>query len=78
MKPFGDPYLGQMYGADGQLFAFNPSRKDNGLVVITHGLRSGIRNSPWLQDMAQRIETRFVAEGKGPPNIVVFDWSEEQ
>lgn len=55
-------------------FSPDPALKDNGLVVIVHGLKSDAKQ-PWLRDMAYAIEQRCPASGK--PNIALMDWSRD-
>jgi hypothetical protein len=63
----------------GQQFAFDANRIDNGLVVITHGLRDQAYNTqnPWPADMANAITTRLANENKPIPNIVLYDWKND-
>lgn len=73
LKPFGDVGSGEVLDKQGNALSFDSARINNGLVVITHGLWSNAEEE-WVQDMANRIETRFAAEGKPPPNIILYEW----
>lgn len=57
----------------------DPSKRDAGLIIITHGVR-GSGNAlldNWLQEMANEIIEKFNSLGKPLPNIVIFDWKAE-
>ncbi len=76
LKPAGSIDSGTLYDKDGGAFQFSPARTANGLVVLTHGLYSqALGSGSWVQDMADRIDSRLTANGN-PPNIVLYDWSE--
>jgi hypothetical protein len=47
------------------------ARSKNGLIVITHGIRSSAQ-SEWLATMAGTIRRKSNVDG---PNIVLFDWN---
>jgi hypothetical protein len=53
---------------------FTPSsaRKNNGLVILTHGLW-GSGEDEWLKEMRDAILTRL---GSNPPNVAIYDWKE--
>jgi hypothetical protein len=74
--PAADPAGFDLFNPDAgnSTFAFDPPRKDNGLVVIAHGLHSDAKQ-PWLREMAEAIESRCPAGGK--PNIALMDWSRD-
>lgn len=74
--PDADPSGFELFNGDlsNSTFAFDPSRTNNGLVVIVHGLRSDAKE-PWLRDMADAIERRCPAAGR--PNIALMDWSRD-
>jgi len=63
-------YESNLFDTSGNPFAFNPSRIDNGLLVLAHG-RNNSGTDNWIQQMGQAIETRL---GASCPNIVLFDW----
>jgi hypothetical protein len=50
-------------------------RKDSGLVVIAHGLKSNGR-ADWLREMGVAAERRCGELGLTPPEIALLDWSE--
>lgn len=59
-------------------FEFNPfgqDRRNSGLVVITHGLRSDYE-VPWMRDMALAISNRSRKTLDQSPNIALLDWSD--
>ncbi len=47
--------LGNFYSQSGGEFGFDFNRIDNGLIVLTHGMRSNGR-AQWLTDLRNRIE----------------------
>jgi len=56
-------------------FVFDPNKKANGLLVITHGINSGVGDdNSWLSTMAGVIQGRL---GSAAPNILIFDWHED-
>lgn len=61
--------------ASGANFEFASARKQNGLVVLVHGMENG-PEEPWIQNMAKAIEARMETLGK-IPNIVIYGWKEE-
>lgn len=65
-------------GAVPDPFQFNAGgvdRRNNGLVVIVHGLYTDY-SAPWMRDMAAAIQSRARREGlPHPPNIALLDWS---
>jgi len=63
--PISDVFSGSTNG-----LVLDPTRKDNGLVVITHGLY-GSASDPWLSDLASAIEEEL---SPNPPNICLYDW----
>ena len=67
-----DPGVGEVLDENGQWFAFDASKKANGLIVLTHGLKGGGIDD-WLQAMAKAIRLRLEASGK-VPNIVIYGW----
>jgi hypothetical protein len=80
--PAKDPVKGFFVDKDLSPFAFRSDSKNNGLVVITHGLYtdtsdlSKTTNYPtgdknWEMDMAGRIEARTAAH---MPNVALLDW----
>ena len=71
--PAVDPKFGDVLDENGNLFAFDPLKTPNGLIVLTHGLYEK-GNADWLQLMVTSIRDRLASEGKLPPNIVIFDW----
>ncbi len=73
--PAADMAEGRMLSANGQTFVFDASRKDNGLIVLTHGLWSQ-GDVPWLCSMATSIESRLRKDGKPMPNIAIYDWED--
>jgi len=48
----------------------DPTQKTNGLVVLTHGLRS-TGSDQWILDMESAIELRL---SNTPPNVVRWNW----
>lgn len=56
----------------GTVWNYNPAKKDNGLVVIIHGLWS-TASSSWVSDMAAAIGSLL---GSASPNVCFWDWSE--
>jgi hypothetical protein len=74
--PAIDPVQGFFIDKDHASFAFRQDRKDNGLVVITHGIYTDTSLEPgqvsnWEMDMASKIEARTSAQ---VPNIAILDW----
>ncbi len=79
VRPAPDPILGRCFNADGsEPFVFHDSKKTNGFLLITHGVRSSARppRSDWLVEMASAVKARLAAEGVGEPNICLYDWRE--
>ena len=76
--PAVDPQGFELFKTDGSYedYSPDPARKDNGLVVIVHGLWSDAKES-WLREMTDAIEQRCISEGKGRPNIALMDWSRD-
>ena len=65
---------GLLYAADGTSgFAFPPSHagRDNGVVVIIHGLNDSV-DSGWMKDMAGAIGNRLGVAAA--PNVILYDW----
>jgi hypothetical protein len=59
-------------------FVFNAgglNRRDSGLVVIAHGLRSSVQ-ADWMREMGAAIEARCFSQGMTPPDIALLDWSD--
>ena len=52
----------------------DPAKKDNGVIVLTHGLWSSPYDD-WIEDLAAEIENKL--SGPGQPNIVIFGWKED-
>lgn len=52
----------------------DPARKDNGVIVLTHGLWSS-PYADWIEDLAAAIEDKLA--GSGQPNVVIFGWKED-
>ncbi len=52
------------------VFTPSPALKNNGLVILTHGLW-GSGEDEWLKDMRDAILTRL---GSTPPNVAIYDW----
>ena len=51
------------------------ARAQNGLLVITHGMRSNANpDDHWLTTLAQAIECKL---GTASPNIIIFDWEDD-
>ncbi len=73
--PAPDPDQGEFLDSSGQPFTFYANRVQNGLIVLTHGLR-GKGKDKWLQTLASGIASRLADEGKGLPNIAIFSWPE--
>jgi hypothetical protein len=71
--------LAPVSGADGAVFCdlngnpfqFDPARANNGLIVLTHGLRANGQED-WIKGMAGEIEARIPAAQR--PNVLVYDW----
>ena len=75
-SPAIDPVKGFFIDKDHAGFAFRQDRKDNGLVVITHGIYTDTSLEPgqvsnWEMNMAAKIETRT---GTKVPNVAILDW----
>ena len=66
-----DPIPGEVVNLSGESFSFEESKKQTGLIIITHGLKSSA-NATWLSDMATKIEDRLATV----PNICLYDWEE--
>lgn len=74
--PARDPVEGFFIDKNRADFAFRADRKDNGLVVITHGIYTDTSLEPgqtsnWQMDMASKIEARTDAH---MPNVAILDW----
>ena len=72
-----DPVVGNMRdSADpSKAVSFNATwgnRKNNGLIIITHGLLDSATNADWLSAMASAITQRI--NPNSVPNIVLLDW----
>jgi hypothetical protein len=52
----------------------DPAKKNNGLIILTHGLRSSPYAS-WIKDLAANIENKLA--GAGQPNVIIFGWPED-
>ena len=52
----------------------DPAKKNNGVIVLTHGLRS-YPEATWILNLAREIETKLA--GPGQPNILIFGWGED-
>ena len=72
--PANDPSPGQFRSAQDptQSFSFDPSKLNNGLIVIVHGMRDSATD-PWVKAMADKIAQRIPAANL--PNICLYDWS---
>jgi PKD repeat protein/pimeloyl-ACP methyl ester carboxylesterase len=53
---------------------FVENQKDNGLIIVTHGLHAAATNE-WLVNMAVAIAGELAPESL--PNICLFDWEEK-
>jgi len=77
---YGPPGVIDIYGEmqnAPQSFEFNAgglNRRNSGLVVIVHGLKSDAKQQ-WLTDMGKAIENRCTSDGVTPPDIALMDWS---
>lgn len=72
-KPTYDIVAGTIRGTDGLGMVFDLNRKQNGLVLLTHGLYTDSAGSgSWLTDMAVRIADRLPND----PNVAIYDWTE--
>ena len=72
VAPASDGGQGAFLTLAGNPFQFDLSRVDNGLIVITHGLRSSGREA-WIRDLAARISASFQPP-ETRPNILIYDW----
>lgn len=79
-----DKEPGTLYHSDGvtgvNLLA---ARKAAGLLIIAHGLidrvelpNAGNPCGGWMMRTAQSIETKLTGTALGPPNVLLYDWSE--
>lgn len=75
LYPALDPVKGKVVDSSGNDFAFDANRVANGLIVLTHGVRSN-PNKVWIRSLANAIESRLGDEGKPLPNIVIYGWEE--
>jgi hypothetical protein len=81
VAPAADPLAGQMRQADNptQPVVFDSawtSRKNNGLIIITHGLHSSA-TATWIANMASAISTTTRILPAQKPNIVLLDWEDK-
>lgn len=71
----GVPHAATLYAADGvNGFTFDDSLRNNGVIVIIHGLNDSV-DSQWMQEMAAAIRNKL-----GPnaaPNILLYDWRQD-
>ncbi len=70
-----DPKGGELLDSSGGAFEFAQARIPNGLIILTHGVRSS-GEMPWIKAMANAIFTRLDDLGKPIPNIAILDWEE--
>ena len=70
---------GRLYAADalsGFVFPPGHARRDNGIIVIIHGLTDEVQSeSQWMAEMAEAIENNLGAGAT--PNIILYDWRED-
>ena len=52
----------------------DPAKKNNGVIVLTHGIWS-YPEVTWILNLAREIETKLA--GPGQPNILIFGWGED-
>jgi uncharacterized delta-60 repeat protein len=74
--PSAEIASGRLRGTDGNLFEFVPGRRDQGLVVATHGMYSDALPWNWVDNLVDAIEVRLSQGGATPPNVVAYDWHE--
>jgi hypothetical protein len=67
-----DPGDGEVLDEQEGWFSFDPAKKANGLIILTHGLR-GTGTDGWLKSMAAAIRQRLDDLGR-PANIAIFGW----
>ncbi len=79
-----DKEPGTLYHGDG-VTGVNllSARTDAGLLVIVHGLTDRVELpdpanpcGAWMMRMAQSIEMKLTGTAHGPPNVLLYDWSE--
>jgi pimeloyl-ACP methyl ester carboxylesterase len=57
--------------SSGSSFVFDMQNKENGLIIITHGL-TGSGRDVWLSDMKREIQDTLYST----PNICLYDWQD--
>ncbi len=75
---------GTLYHSDGSTAVnLRDERKNAGLLVVAHGLIDRVELPDaadpcggWMVRMAEAIETKLTVTADGPPNVLLFDWSE--
>ena len=76
VKPAVDLIPPGKFDSSGNQFDFIESRKNKGLIIITHGIYGSVagagKKAKWLRNMATAIENRL---GADTPNICLYDWS---
>ena len=62
----------------GEDFGFDYDRIDNGLIILTHGMKTSGRAS-WLRDLATEIEGAVsdFHSASSLPNIAIYDWEND-
>ena len=77
-----DPKSGEILDAINDVpFSFDKTKKDIGLIIITHGLMGTVKGEDnWAKIMAKAIENRLLKEAENNPNIKIpnicrYDWS---
>ncbi len=74
-KPDADIGSGTLKDADGNRLVLDPAKTAVGLVVIVHGLdMQGTNNLSWMRNMAKDIRERCQREGRGEPQIILYEW----
>jgi hypothetical protein len=74
LAPASDGGQGAFLSMGGVPFQFDPARIANGVIVLTHGLKSG-GSEEWIRNLAARIAAEIPAAQR--PNIVIYDWEED-
>jgi hypothetical protein len=75
-SPAADPKNGVIRDSSGDPFVFYTSDRSNGLVIVTHGLRSS-GTAAWIKSLAGGIRVRLADENKNRPNICIYDWEDK-
>ena len=70
--PASDPESGSFVDSSGKKYQPDPNKKDQGLIILTHGI--WYSGESWPRDIAKDISARLEKARKPVPNIAILDW----